>query len=157
VINTDPSETLQMPGGQLFLEGFYQLFINSSLNSSCGQLKEKHICEKKCIISLTLHTLPFLKQRNSDRFRIDLECRLNPIDTYFVICGGIFAVHFENHSRNLSTAGVYKSRKSVLYKLAPNTCGFSELNILHVNFPVDKILMCFLYVRQICRSAFYTT
>jgi hypothetical protein len=22
---------------------------------------------------------------------------------------------------------------------------------------VDKILMCFLYVRQICRSAFYTT
>jgi len=42
VISTDPSETSNTRGGQVVLEGFYQLFINSSLNSSCGQLKEKH-------------------------------------------------------------------------------------------------------------------
>jgi len=39
VISTDPSETIQMRGGQVVLEGCYQLFINSSLNSFCGQLK----------------------------------------------------------------------------------------------------------------------
>jgi len=42
VLSTDPSETINMRGGKVVLEGFYQLFINSSLNSSCGQLKEKH-------------------------------------------------------------------------------------------------------------------
>jgi hypothetical protein len=42
VISTDPSETIRMRGGQVVLEGCYQLFINSTLNSFCGQLKEKH-------------------------------------------------------------------------------------------------------------------
>jgi hypothetical protein len=30
-----------MRGGQVVLEGCYQLFIDSTLDSSCGQLKEK--------------------------------------------------------------------------------------------------------------------
>jgi hypothetical protein len=33
-------------------EGCYQLFINFSLNSSFGQLKQKQICVNKCIIPL---------------------------------------------------------------------------------------------------------
>jgi len=41
VISTDPSETINMRSGQVVLEGCYQLFINSSLNSFCGQLKDK--------------------------------------------------------------------------------------------------------------------
>jgi len=40
VINTDPSDTVRIRCRQVVLEGFYQLFINSTLNSSCGQLKE---------------------------------------------------------------------------------------------------------------------
>ena len=45
VIGTVPSETIWMRGGQDVLEGCYQLFINSTLNSFCGQLKEKRFFE----------------------------------------------------------------------------------------------------------------
>jgi hypothetical protein len=82
VIITDLSETLRMPSGQVFLEGCYQLLIDSSLDSSCGQLKDKYIYGKKCIISLTLCTVPFFKKnRHFGFFRNDLGWKLNPIDT----------------------------------------------------------------------------
>jgi hypothetical protein len=56
VISTDPSETNQMRGGQVVLEGCYQLFVNSTLNSSCGPLKKK-LYMKKCIIFLAVNDL----------------------------------------------------------------------------------------------------
>jgi len=37
------------------------------------------------------------------------------------MCAGIIAVRFQNYSRHISTAGVYKSRRSVLRNLAPIT------------------------------------
>ena len=147
-----------MPGGQVVLEGCYQLFINSSLNSSCGQLKVKHIYVKKWIISLTLHTVPFFLNIDTPVcFRIDLGRRLNLINASFVICEGIIAVRSENHSRNFSTAEVHKSRTPVLYNLAPNIYGFSEVNTLHVNFSMVRILMRFLHIRKIWWYAIYTS
>jgi hypothetical protein len=43
VISTEPSDTIQMRGWQVVLEGCYQLFVNSTLSSSCGQLIEKQL------------------------------------------------------------------------------------------------------------------
>jgi len=57
VINTGPSETNHMRCRHVILEGCYQLFINSTLNSSCGSLKEKQIYVKKCIIFLAVNKL----------------------------------------------------------------------------------------------------
>jgi hypothetical protein len=54
VIITDSSETVSSRDGQVVSEGCYQLFINSIINSSSGQLKEHQICVNKCIIFFTV-------------------------------------------------------------------------------------------------------
>jgi hypothetical protein len=41
VISTDPSAAIHIRGGLVVFEGCYQLFINSTLKFSCGQLEEK--------------------------------------------------------------------------------------------------------------------
>ena len=87
--------------------------------------RETYLWEEMHHILDTIYSAIFLNIYTSDIFRIDLGCRLNPIDSLFVICGGIIAARFENHSRHISTAGVYKFRQSVSYNLAPNTCDFS--------------------------------
>jgi hypothetical protein len=69
----------------------------------------------------------------------------NSIKAYFVLCVGKITVCFESHSRHISTTGLHKYRVTLFFTVANNTCGFSEWNILHVNDPVDKIVMCLLH------------
>jgi hypothetical protein len=77
VISTDPSESIHMRGGQVVLEGSYQLFVNSILNSSCGQLKEKQTYVKKCIISLAVNKLRLcIGRRHLAMSLFELGCRL---------------------------------------------------------------------------------
>ena len=57
VINTGPSETVWMRGWQVVDKWSYQLFINSTLKSSCGQLKEKHFCWRNAPFSLAVNKL----------------------------------------------------------------------------------------------------
>ena len=45
VISTDSPDTVWVRDGHVVLEGCYQLFINCTLNSSCGQLKESTFIE----------------------------------------------------------------------------------------------------------------
>ena len=52
VISTGPFVTIRICGGQVVQEGCYQLFINSSLNSSCGQLKRTHVYWSNASFSL---------------------------------------------------------------------------------------------------------
>ena len=77
VISTDPSEAVWNRCGQVVLEGCYQLFINNTLSSSCGQLKDKHFL-RKCIIFLW-YSVNYKYVRNGDTFEFflfELECRL---------------------------------------------------------------------------------
>jgi hypothetical protein len=55
VISTDPSVTIQNCAGQVVHEGCYQIFIYSTLNSSCGQLKGKHCYWRNASPSLELN------------------------------------------------------------------------------------------------------
>jgi len=57
VINTGPSETVWMRGWQVVDKWSYQLFINSTLRSSCGQLKKKHFCWRNAPFSLAVNKL----------------------------------------------------------------------------------------------------
>ena len=117
VICTDPSETISMRGRQVVLEGCYQLFINSSLNSFCGQLK-KIFYIKICVISLTIYKLWLCtKQRHFRVFPIWAGMQTSYRD--FVICMGIIAFRFKNHSRHIKTAGLHKSQASLFCTMTP--------------------------------------
>ena len=123
VISTDPSETIHIRGGQVVLEGRNQLFINSALNSSCGQLRGKQFYVKKCINSLAM-------------FPIWAWIQTNSIEAWFIIVMKITSVRFENLSRRISVTTVQKPRTKLLCTVTLNTCGSSLRNIFPVNFPV---------------------
>jgi hypothetical protein len=72
------------------------------------------------------------------------------IMAHFVNCVRIIAVRFEHHSIHISTAGLHKSQATLLCTVASNTCGFSVWNIINVDIPVARILMCHLRSCKIC-------
>jgi hypothetical protein len=95
VINTNPSETNQMRGGQVVREGSYQLFINSTLNSSCGSLKEKVFYVKKCIISLAVNKL-LLRNKSEKRRKFFYWSNL-PCTVTNNTCGWLLSMEYPSY------------------------------------------------------------
>ena len=140
VISTDRSEALNLWVGQVVLEGFYQHFINSTLKSSCGQLKDKLFYLKECTVSLAVNKLRVrIKWRHYGLFPISPWMLSNPIEAYFVICVGIIAVRLKNLSRDCRRAGVHKSLSNFFCTVTPNVSSSSVWNLLHVDIPMDRI------------------
>jgi len=58
----------------------------------------------------------------------------------------IIAVRFENHSRRFSIAEVHKPRMTML---CPEICSYSVWYNLHVDIPMEEILMRLLQLRKV--------
>ena len=89
-------------------------------------------------------------------FGIRAGMQTNYIKAYFIICVGIIAVPFENHSIHIFTAGVHKFLATLSCTLALNIFGSSVWNIFHFDILVEWVLMCPLHLCKIYKSLFYT-
>jgi len=70
---------------------------------------------------------------------------------------GIIAFRFVDHSRQISTAGVHKPRKTLFCTVAQNrpNCGFLVWNILRVDILVERKVTCLLHFCKIFLSMIY--
>ena len=146
LFSTDPSETNQLRRGQVVFERFYKPFINSSLSSSCGQLKGKHFYENNCIINLTVNNLRLWnkleKLKICSYFSWDSDYFYRSSVYYLYV---LIAFRVYNHSRHSSTLGVHRFQASLFCTVPHNSNGSSVCNIVHVNTAMCRIFMCHSY------------
>ena len=134
VISTDPSVTILMRCGHVVLERCYQLFINNPLKFSRGQLKEKQFYWRHVSVSLSVYKLPAcVRRRHIGFFPLWAGMQNKSIEDQLVNRKRIISVHFENHSNDISRAGMHKSRRNQFCRVAPNNWASLVWNTLHVN------------------------